>query len=360
MLLKKNISTFLLSTDFLASAPGRSLQETPLKFIDVGARGGVHDIVWPIAKYTSVVGFEPNIAECERMNLENKRTQQWADMQILPVALADTESEHTLYMLSSNTNDSLLPPNENFSRRYAMEKWKIIGTEKLQSTTLDKVLQECQLGNHGEFIKLDTQGTEYEVLQGAKTVLQKNTVAVMTEVSFCEIYQGQKLFSEIELLLRQYGFSFYGFGMTHRRSKKQINKKEQVTAERLMYADAIFFKDPFDREENICTLSERQTYVLFVLALLLGYFDYAQELADKTWLLSSTEEEKKRIYQLIRNISTQPQQEARNALEKLYEQVTKNPHNANIDVGHFVDSRRLYCDYDDVCNVSPLPEFYTE
>lgn len=360
MLLRKGTSDFFSSSDFLQSAPGKSLTEKPLSFIDVGARGGAHDIVFPLSKLTSVIGFEPDVAECDRMNDENQRKRIWAEMKMFPYALADKECMHTLHMLTSNTNDSLLPPNQSFTKRYAMDKWHIVGTQSLKTTTLDQVLAQHNLMRHGEFIKLDTQGTEYEILQGATSALKKNTVAVMTEVSFCELYAGQKLFSEVEMLMRQHGFSFYGFGMMHRRSRKQLDKKKHVTAERLIYADAVFFKDPFDENDKLSELSLRSIHVLFVSALLLGYFDYALELAEKTWLSTGTEEERERIYRLVKKMATQPQEEAIEEVNVLYEKLKQEPGNANIELGRLVDSRRSYCDYDDVFNVSPLPECYTE
>src|SRR5262249_27536117 len=137
--------------------------------------------------------------------------------------------------------------------------------------------------NWGEFIKLDTQGTEFEILQGARKTLKARTVAVLAEVEFCQAYAGQRLFSEVELLLRSLGFSFYGFTTFHVRSRKLLEKSREGGRERAFYADAVFFKDPLPGGPPGAALSERGQRLLFCCALLLGYHDFALELALETW-----------------------------------------------------------------------------
>ena len=51
-------NSLLDNPHFNASAACKNLQNAMLGFIDVGARGGVHDYVLPVAGHTSVLGFE--------------------------------------------------------------------------------------------------------------------------------------------------------------------------------------------------------------------------------------------------------------------------------------------------------------
>src|SRR5205823_5272419 len=134
----------------------------------------------------------------------------------------------------------------------------------------------------GEFIKLDTQGTEYEILTGAKETLSDRTVALLVEVWYCQVYDSQKLFSDIELFLRSLGFSFYGASV-HYRSRKFLDKRRHITKERPLWADAVFLKDPLPGGYSCVQLTERQVHVLFVCSMLLGFFDFALELARTTW-----------------------------------------------------------------------------
>ncbi|OGT60069.1 MAG: hypothetical protein A3E85_02640 [Gammaproteobacteria bacterium RIFCSPHIGHO2_12_FULL_45_12] len=342
---------------FSESQPGQSLIERPLGFIDIGARGGAHDLVEPIAKYTAVLGFEPDQEECVRLMKNPDVYQPWANFVLKPVALADKKGEAELKLLSASTNHSLLSPNVKFTKRYGMTKWEEVGRCQLQTDTLDAVLYSDDMKDFswGEFIKIDTQGTEYEILCGSKKVLAQQTLGVVTEVAFCELYQDQKLFSDVAAFMRDQGFSFYGFTNLHTRSKKLLNKKSYATRERLIYTDAIFLKDPLPGG-YVDLISPRGCYALFVIALLLGFYDYALELAYATWLLKSDKLEAERIEQLIKQVSRNCTKKTSADLLQLVNTVKENPEWVNVAVGGFVDKRRPYCDYDDTLNVSPLPK----
>ncbi len=343
---------------FLKSSLFRLLASNPMGFIDIGARGGAHDIVDPIAKHTAVLGFEPDEAECQRLLNNSEVTSPWAKFALEPIALADTARNATLHLLSAATNHSLLPPNFELTRRYQMVKWQEIGSCELQTVALDSLIFGSLLNENywGEFIKIDTQGTEYEILLGAKKTLETRTVAVVAEVSFCELYQGQKLFSEVEQFMRSVGFTFYGFMPIHTRSRKFLDKRTHITIERSLYTDAVFFKDPLAGNSWNYSLTDRQSKVLFIIALLLSYYDFALELAEETWMKESDELERSNIQSLVRDLSSFSASANIKALEALLEEVKSQPELANVRIGNFVDRRRRFCDYDDVLNISPLPK----
>ena len=125
----------------------------------------------------------------------------WADYSVEPIALAGEDGTAPLYVLQSAVNSSLRAPNPDFIKRYGMTGFNIIKTMPVHTTTFDSLLfgagraANCQ----GEFIKLDTQSTEADILRGATRTLDKKTVALLVEVEFYEIYKGQPLFSEVEI-----------------------------------------------------------------------------------------------------------------------------------------------------------------
>lgn len=331
------------------------LRKNLLGFVDVGARGGVHDYVMALASLTNVVGFEPDMAECQRVE-NSKSALPWAKFHMLPYALGESAADKTLHLLSAATNHSLLPPNSLYVNRYNMQKnWTLVGQESLSTVTLDHVFKTELPEFFADFIKLDTQGTEYEILLGSHQTLTQQTTAIVCEVAFCELYKGQKLFSEVEMLLRDYQFSFYGFMPIHTRSKKILDKTTHVTKERALYADAVFFKDPLS--DPAIQLSQRQWVALLSAAILLGYFDFALELVSQTQFELHLSE-REILSQLIREISHLDPRTTRNSLGDLVAIVDENHAMANILVGNFVDRRRHFCDYDDVLNVSPLPNHY--
>ncbi len=336
--------------DFAATAAAAALARQPLGFVDVGARGGAHPLVRPLAGRVGVLAFEPDPEALQALEAEAGTGTPWARFRIEPTALAGTAGPVPLHLLAVPTNHSLLPPNPDFIRRYGMEKFERIGLCVVPATTLDAVLFD-QPGAverddglpWGEFLKLDTQGSEYEVLTGAERTLRERTVAVLCEVSFFETYRGQKLFSEVELFLRARGFSFFGFTHLARRSGRRLDKRVELGREREWWADAVFFKDPLPGGPPV-TLTPRQTAMLTVMALLTGYFDYALELNDGDGQAS----ERAALARLVHALAHQPPQRAVAAVHALAATVTDHPAEATVALGRVADERRGLFDYRDV------------
>ncbi len=230
--------------------------EQPLSFVDIGARGGIHPLVEPIKEYVSVLGFEPDKDACKEVS------------GCFPFALSANGGAATLYRCAASTNDSLRPINQKFVDRYNMVKFAQIGSDEVQTEMLDRVLAYQPL--QGEFLKLDTQGTEYEILQGARLTMKGSAAAIYCEVEFAQIYRGQRLFSDVEMLVRGHGFSFIGFDNMSYRSRTPWKGRE-----RLLHADALFIKDPLEH-----TMSERQKQVAAMACLLCGYDDFANEIME--------------------------------------------------------------------------------
>ena len=230
--------------------------EQPLGFVDIGARGGVHPLVAPLGDCVSVLGFEPD-----------KQAAKESGIECLPMALAAKPGPAILYRCAASTNDSLRPINKQFVTRYNMVKFAQTGLTTVQAYTLDQMLEV--IPTQGEFLKLDTQGTEYEILHGAFRTLHERTAAVYCEVEFARIYEGQRLFSDIELFLRGFGFSFIGFDNMSYRSRWRLGR------ERLLHADALFIKDPLEQ-----TVSHRQAQVAAMACKLCGYDDLYCEIVE--------------------------------------------------------------------------------
>lgn len=237
---------------FLDSVPGRAFSERPLGFLDIGARDGIHPLIAPFASLTKTIAFEPDREAARAVSA-------------LPMALSNMHGRAQLHLCAAPTNHSLRPINRSFVERYNMVKFAQVGTMDVRCETLDS------LEILGEFLKLDTQGSEYEILQGSERTLREHTAAIYCEVEFLELYQGQKLFSDIEQFLRGLGFSFFGFENIGKRSRRLLPGNE-----RLLHADAVFFKDPIANK----AMTERQKHVAFVAALLCGYYDFALEIID--------------------------------------------------------------------------------
>jgi FkbM family methyltransferase len=332
---------------FRDTRPGRLFANRPIGFVDIGARGGAHALIEPVAEFAAVLGFEPDEEECRRVRADVAAAGRFARFDIEPVALADAAGERTLFRLTAPTNDSLLPPNAAYVDRYDMAKWRAVGTSSVRVTTLDQVLFATRRDEPwwGEIVKIDTQGTEYEILLGAERTLAERCLAIVAEVSFCELYSGQKLFSDVESLLRRHGFSFYGFERLYNRSGKRLDKRTHWGRERAVQADAVFFKDPFSAGPGgPDRLSERQRCVLFAAALLLDYNDFALEIAGRGF----DERDREALRLLVERRSAVPPSRTGDEVRSLARAVETSPGAANLIVGRYLDAHRRLNDVYDV------------
>jgi FkbM family methyltransferase len=99
--------------------------------------------------------------------------------------------------------------------------------ERVRMIRLDTWASEAQI-EPPLLVKLDVQGYEDRVLRGGTNTVRKAAV-ILTEVSFCELYEGQVLYDELYSTIRALGF----------RSAGMIQNLRDSTS-RILSCDAIF------------------------------------------------------------------------------------------------------------------------
>ena len=81
---------------------------------------------------------------------------------------------------------------------------RYVGTETVKVISLDDYLNES--GSSRVFLKLDTQGFEFEALKGAENLLASAIVGVQTELSLVPLYDDQADYLELLAWLRDRKF----------------------------------------------------------------------------------------------------------------------------------------------------------
>ncbi len=78
---------------------------------------------------------------------------------------------------------------------------------KIETSNLSKVVEEQNLQSI-DFLKLDTQGTELDILKGGEHLLKAKKIKVIKcEVAFIGVYKQQALYHEIAAYLNQFDYS---------------------------------------------------------------------------------------------------------------------------------------------------------
>jgi FkbM family methyltransferase len=125
------------------------------------------------------------------------------------LALSDREGNVPLNIAKSPGISSFFTPSSSLKRLYP-EDSTIRETVQVEAVTLDNWASHSGVKSI-EIMKLDIQGAELMALQGAKKMLETATLAVYTELLFNTLYEGNPLYSQLDLFLRKAGFALFDF-----------------------------------------------------------------------------------------------------------------------------------------------------
>lgn len=205
---------------------------------DIGARGEL-DPPWGLVDPEAIqlVGFEPDEAECRR--LESISPKHW---HYIPKAAGSNVGEIEIHFADVPTCSSVYPPNQEFLGQF--DSKHVICREtrrriKLPCTTLDAVCAEK--GIQIDFLKIDTQGFEFEILEGSRRVLE-TTFGILLETWTSEVHRGQHLTGDVFNFLNASGFELFDVGIAAAwnrldRAKYRLSAKQQIIG-----LDLLFFK----------------------------------------------------------------------------------------------------------------------
>jgi len=260
----------------------RNLLSRPLAYLDVGARGGLQRPWADFRSIVSVIGFEPDQEEYERLVHGLHRNDR-----LLPVALHRHVGTQDLYLTRSRGSSSMLRPNHEFLQRYPdSARFAVEKTVTVQVTTLDSLHSEGTLPLV-DVIKLDTQGTELDILEGGRRLVQDHVVAIELEVEFAPMYVGQLLFADVDLVVRgQLGFQLQDLRKTY--WKLTDGQSTGAPKGQLIFGDALYLRS-FDGLESLCETLEvgsarQKVEMAIATGIVYGYVDYSSALLVKPWV----------------------------------------------------------------------------
>jgi len=186
-----------------------SKNDDPIIVFDIGCRWGGIEKFLQFSEGNSfrIYGFDPDAEECKRLEAAYEKWPQ-GTVQCVPVALAGAEGKRDLYVTKDPACSSLHRPIQFLAENYpALEVIRLEKNVSIDVTTLDKWTQENAV-QAIDYLKIDTQGSELEILKGGERILD-SVRCIDIEVEFNPIYEGQSLFGETDAYLRSKGFMLW-------------------------------------------------------------------------------------------------------------------------------------------------------
>jgi FkbM family methyltransferase len=170
--------------------------------LDVGANQGQFASELRDGGYSGkIISFEP-LSEAHRILHElSKKDAQWS---VHPrCALGDSNGEVDINISGNSVSSSILSmlPYHQESAPGSIYR----GKESVPIATLDAVASSYMNNSSTTFLKIDTQGFEWQVLDGARATLP-NVRGILLELSLVPLYEGQRLWPEINSRLEGEGF----------------------------------------------------------------------------------------------------------------------------------------------------------
>lgn len=243
----------------------------PFIYVDCGARGESRNSMVEALSPAQYYGFEPDDKECKRLNSNRGKSYSF-----LPYAVSDKVGKQELYLLNNPACSSLLPPNTTFWGKFhaCSKQIEIQKTVMVETITLDQACSQ-ELLPPPDFLELDTQGNEFQILNGSRNILKQNVLGMKIECEFSQMYKEQFLFSDIDELMRSMGFML--FDLRGHRYRRECFPAGLPTRGQLLYGNAFYLKD--FKEIGPEGRFERSLKLAFI-ADHLGFKDYGFEILE--------------------------------------------------------------------------------
>ena len=248
-----------------AALPAGTLPKVHI--VDIGAQNLTQEehIYLPLMKAGAahITGFEP------LQHAAEKRSAEDPSLTMLNHFIGDG-SAHKFHVNRDDTTSSLLLADLEFLGRFEALATMCSPVEIMDITTtkLDDIPEVADC----DFLKIDVQGGELDVLKGAGNVLTR-TVVTHCEVEFSRVYKNQPLFGDIDAHMRAAGFELVDIINAGYATVKGLPRP--IARSRLLWGEAVYIRSP----ETIASLgADKIVKAAFIAHVNYGMYDVAASL----------------------------------------------------------------------------------
>ena len=279
-----------------------------INFLDVGARGDISE-PWSLfaPNAIKIIGFEPDAVECARLSATHP------DRKYYPRALWGDHTTRPFYLCEWASTSSMYPPAEENNHHYRTTHWTgrvPVRTLQVNCVTLDSVLSR---EDAPDFIKIDTQGAELEILKGASQSLRLGAPLVLAETWCAEVYKGMPLTHDVMAFMYELGYQVFDLNVAaawqHTNSLlTHVECKGKTIGYDLLFVKRLEFLN-FEEEGDLLKFA--------AVCELFGFRDYAMAVLETSKFESQLKAQALLLMKLNSERDTRANQIWRRALDRL-------------------------------------------
>jgi FkbM family methyltransferase len=195
---------------------------------DVGANSGQYaEELRSLGYRGRIVSFEPLSSAFAQLRARAAADPAW---QVENVALGDRDEDARIHIAGNSTSSSLLDMLPLHLKSAPDSIY--VDSEAIRVRRFDSLCAEHLTAGSRAFLKIDAQGYERKILDGAGAALER-LVGLQVELSLAPLYKEAALFSEIIDRLAAAGFALMAFEPGHC----------SRDSGRLLQIDGLFFRE---------------------------------------------------------------------------------------------------------------------
>lgn len=232
--------------------------DSPFFLLDVGASGGIHEKWMMFGDRLRAIGFDPLIAEIDRLNRANQHPGVRYE-----AAFVGTRDYDALFAAELRSDAIATRSNDPWGRVSA-----IAAQQQLQDSYVQTVFNAGEPVVHADrhitlddfvardeypavdFVKIDTDGHDIEILLGAEHIIDAGgVIGISVEIQHHgAVHQYANTFDNIDRFLRSHGFTLFDLA-PYRYSRTALpapfahDLAAQTESGQVLWSEGVYFRD---------------------------------------------------------------------------------------------------------------------
>ena len=247
------------------------LKNEKLNILDIGASGSYH-----VNKFNIFFSKYPNVSTIIKFDEINRIEQSVSD-KVYDDYLWSENTSMNFYTTYNKVSSSFYKPNQKNLQDFVNFTDHVVIDEQKKKL---KKLDDIEFDFNFDFIKIDAEGSEFEILKGAEKSIKKN-LGFEIEQQFIERFENSPSYQIISEHIDKLGYEVF---LMNTESWKKKNSYTNINTNlKLVWADFLYFLKYENFKNLVLEHKNREIIIIkqIILFLMYNLHNEAKSLIDK-------------------------------------------------------------------------------